>query len=131
MLIDQPFSCRAPMKKMNDKRRHDRFEFQKRIHVFPVLPSKSGNIYEVQKDSFEAHSSNLSEGGLGLETAKPLNPDFLLKVNFELQSDQAMEVYGKVVWSRQNHCGIRFMYTDASLRRGIKFLAQEKTAAGR
>ncbi len=115
----------------DEKRRHGRFDFQKRVQVFPVLPSKSGNIYEVQKDSFEARSSDVSEGGLGLETPKPLNPDFLLKVNFEVQDRQTVEVYGKVVWSEPNHCGIRFMYTDTSLRRGIKSLAQGKTAASR
>ncbi len=119
------------MAKIDEKRRHNRFEFQKRVRVFPVLPSKSGNIYEVQKDSFEALSANVSEGGLGLETPKPLDPNFLLKVNFEVKDHQTVEVFGKVIWSQPNHCGIRFMYADGSLRRGIKSLAQGKTAAGR
>lgn len=114
------------MNKVDEKRRHDRYEFQKTVRVYPVLPSQSGNIYEVQKESFEARTSDLSEGGLGLETRKPLDPHFLLKMNFEVENSQAVEVYGKVIWSTPNRCGVRFMYADSSLRRSIRSIPQKK-----
>lgn len=114
------------MKMTEEKRRYQRIDFQKPVQVFPVLPSQSGNIFEVQKESIEARASDVSEGGLGLETSQPLNPDFLVKMNFEVAGNQAVEVYGKIVWSRSNRCGIRFIYLDASLRKGVRSMAQKK-----
>lgn len=110
------------MTSTNEKRRHNRVEFQKRVRIFPVLPSKSGNIYEVQTESFEARASDVSEGGVGLEMSRSLNPDFLVKMNFEVQNNQPVEVYGKIVWSQSNRCGVRFMHMDSSLRKGLRSL---------
>ena len=111
------------MKAANDKRQFNRFEFQKPIRVFPVLPSKSGNIYEVQKESFEVRASDVSEGGVGFATNHPMNPDFLVKMNFEVGEDQPVEVYGKIVWSQSNRCGVRFMHMDSSLRKIVRSLS--------
>jgi hypothetical protein len=111
------------MKMVEEKRRYNRFGFQKSVQVYPVLPSISGNIFEVQKESIEARASNVSEGGLALETSRPLNPDNLVKMNFEVADHQPVEVYGKIIWSRSNRCGVRFMYLDASLRKGVRSLA--------
>lgn len=111
------------MSKTSEKRIYNRIDFQKPVRIFPVLPSKSGNIYEVQKDSFEAQASDVSEGGLGLKVTKPLSPEFLVKMNFELTENQPVEVYGKIIWSQSNRCGIRFMHTDASLRKSLRALA--------
>jgi len=107
----------------NEKRRFNRVEFQKPIRVFPVLPSKSGNIYEVQKESFEVHASDVSEGGVGFETTRPMNPDFLVKMNFEAVENQPVEVYGKIVWTQSNRCGVRFMHMDSSLRKLVRSLS--------
>lgn len=106
-----------------EKRIHNRIGLQKTVRIFAVLPSKSGNIYEVQKESFEARTSDVSEGGLGLETARPLSPDGLLKINFKLEEDQPVEVYGKVVWSQPNRCGVRFVHTDVSLLKSLRALS--------
>ncbi len=113
------------MIKSSDKRRFNRFAFQKSIHVFPVLPSKSGNIYEVQKSSIEVKASDISEGGLRLEFHPGLDPKFLLKLNFEVEKDERIEVYGKIIWSEKNHLGVRFMVTDSILRKGIRSIAKK------
>ena len=122
--LTSPFLRAWLMTAMEEKRRFNRFDFQNVIHVFPVLPSKSGNIFEVQKESFEASASNISEGGLKFETKKELSPNFLLKLNFELTHDQPLEVYGKVIWSKDNRFGIRFMYTDQTLRQAVRSIAR-------
>ncbi|SRR5579871_1073963 len=111
------------MNAANEKRKFNRFEFQKPIRVFPVLPSKSGNIYEVQKESFEVRASDVSEGGVGFETNRNMNPDWLLKMNFEVEANEPVEVYGKIVWSRSNRCGVRFMHMDSSLRKIVRSLS--------
>ena len=108
------------MSKTSEKRIHNRIDFNKPVQVFPVLPSKSGNIYEVQKESFEAQASDVSEGGLGLKVSKPMNPEFLVKMNFELTDKQPIEVYGKIIWSQSDRCGIRFMHTDTAFRKMLR-----------
>jgi|SRR5581483_5372893 len=113
------------MNESSDKRKFSRYGFQKQVKVFPVLPSKSGNIYEVQKNPLEVRSANISEGGVRLETDQALDPAFLLKLNFELEKDQLIEVYGQVIWSSKNQCGVRFMLTDSVLRKGIRAIAQK------
>ncbi|HUO58408.1 MAG TPA: PilZ domain-containing protein [bacterium] len=109
-----------------EKRKHNRFEFQKPVRVFPVLPSKSGNIYEVQTESFEVQARDISEGGLRLQSQQELNPQFLVKLNFEISKDQPVEVFGKIMWSQERHHGIRFMLVDQEMRKGIKSLARKK-----
>ena len=119
----QSISKVARMNAAVEKRHFNRVGFQKPIRVFPVLPSKSGNIYEVQNESFEVHAYDVSEGGVGFETNRPMSPDFLVKMNFELSQDQPVEVYGKIVWAQSNRCGVRFMHMDYSLRKMVRSLS--------
>ena len=114
------------MTETKEKRHFDRFDFQKKIRIFPVLPSKSGNIFEVQKESFDARASNISEGGLSFKTERDLDPQFLLKMHFEAPGDQLVEVYAKVVWAKDRHCGVRFIYTEPSLRNSVRSIAPQK-----
>lgn len=113
------------MTESSEKRRFNRFTFQEPVLVFPVLPSQSGNIYEVQRSSIEARAHDISEGGLRLEVDRPLNSNFVLKLNFAVEKSEPVEVYGKIVWSEKNHCGIRFMLADSTLRKGIRSIGRK------
>ena len=104
----------------SDKRQYHRFEFKKPVQVFPVVPSVSGNIFEVHNQSTEMHSHNISEGGLRLEAPGKIQNDSLLKINFDISKDQRIEVYGKVMWTEANHFGVRFILPDPELRQGLK-----------
>src|SRR5580704_13023884 len=115
------------MNNSSEKRRFNRFDFQKSVQVYPVLPLKSGNIYEVQKNSIEVKASDISEGGLRLETSQGLDPKFLLKLNFEVQKDERIEVYAKIMWAEKTHCGVRFMLTDSILRKSIRAIAKKNS----
>ena len=106
-----------------EKRKHGRVEFQKSVQVFPVIPSRSGHIFEVQDKSVAAWANDISEGGLRLEISHSYDPNFLLKLNFEVGEDKAVEVFGKVIWARDHHCGIRFMIVDQDMRKGIRSLS--------
>ena len=109
----------------NDKRQHERVGFQKVARVFPVLPSKSGHIYEVQKDSIWVQASNISEGGLLLETEQFSKSSLILKLNFEVAKDETVEVYGKIIWVEGGRCGVRFLFADNNLRKSIRALARK------
>lgn len=109
----------------NDKRQHDRIVFRKTVRAFPVLPSKSGHIYEVQKNSVWVQAYNISEGGLLLETEQFSKSSLILKLNFEATKDEMAEVYGKVIWVEGGRCGVRFLFADANLRKGIRALVRK------
>ena len=111
---------------LEEKRRHNRFNFQKTVKVFPVLPSKSGNIYEVQNQSLEVKAFDISEGGLRLESEGELNPNFLIKMNFELIKDRPVEVFGRIMWSSERSHGIRFMVADHEIQHGVRALSKKK-----
>jgi hypothetical protein len=105
---------------VSDKRQYNRFEFKKPVQVFPVVPSLSGNIFEVHNQSTEMLSHNISEGGLRLETTEKIQKESLLKMNFEVSEDQPIELYGKVMWTQDGHFGVRFILPDSELRQGLK-----------
>jgi len=117
------------MGSLAEKRMFSRFDFQKPIQVFPVQPSKSGNILEVENQSLKAKANDISEGGLGLATSKGLKADSILKLNFKVEKNKTVEVYGKIIWSQKRQCGVRFMLTDPSVRKGIRSIFKKKSSS--
>ena len=114
---------------VSEKRRFRRYDFKKTVKVFPVVPSISGNIYEVHTQSMEMLSRDISEGGLKLEASGKIESDSLLKLNFEVVDNQPVEIYGKVIWTQDNHLGIRFMMPDPVLRKGIRSMRKKNKSA--
>ena len=114
------------MAALQEKRRFNRVEFQKSVRVFPVLPSKSGNIYEVQNEGLQVKAVDISEGGLRLETNEELNENFLIKMHFEFVKDKPVEVFGRIMWSSEGRHGIRFMIADQEIQHGIRALSKKK-----
>ena len=114
------------MPRVAEKREFNRFEFQKPVQVFPVLPSKSGNILEVDNRSLKGKVQNISEGGLRLAAPEGFPANSILKLNFEVEKDRAVEVYGKIMWSEKKTCGVRFVLTDPKIRQGIRAIGKKK-----
>ncbi len=113
------------MVEMKENREYSRVSFQKVVRVFPVLPSKSGNIYEVQKNSTWVQADNISEGGLLLGTEQFSKSALILKLNFEVEKDVMVEVYGKIIWVEGGRSGVRFLFADNNLRKAIRVLARQ------
>ncbi|HVZ81358.1 MAG TPA: PilZ domain-containing protein [bacterium] len=113
------------MEAAKDKRQYQRVGFRRTVRVFPVLPSKSGNIYEVQKDSIWVQADNISEGGLLLATEQFSKSSLILKLNFEVGLDRMVEVYGKVIWVEGGRCGVRFLFADNELRKAVRGIARK------
>lgn len=113
------------MVEMKEKREHLRVGFQKVVRVFPVLPSRSGNIYEVQKNSVWVQADNISEGGLLLGTEQFPKSSIILKLNFEVEKNVMVEVYGKIIWAEGGWSGVRFLFADNNLRKAVRALARQ------
>jgi hypothetical protein len=110
-----------------EKRKFNRYEFQKPVLVFPVLPSKSGNILEVEDHSLKSQASDISEGGLRLATSNGFKTDSILKLNFKVEKNQPVEVYGKIIWKQKEQCGVRFVLVDPQIRKGIRAIGKKKS----
>lgn len=113
------------MENLPEKRRFERFIFQKPVRVYQVLPSKSGNIYEVQDQVIPAQSHNISESGLKLETTKPFGVGSILKLSFEVEKDDNVEIYAKIIWVQKTHCGVHFMAPDTSIQKTVRNLSHK------
>jgi len=114
-----------------EKREFDRFEFQRSVLVYPVSPSKSGHILEVESQSLKAKVDNISEGGLKLVAPKRFPENSILKLNFKVEKDRSVEVYGKIMWSEKKNCGVRFVLADPQVRQGIRAIGQKKKVAAK
>lgn len=88
---------------------------RRRYYRHPVLISATleyGNKVE------EVHLTNISEGGMALETASPLQPGQLVKWKFELpQTKISLEGKGEVSWTdNSGHAGIRFVHVPLTYK---------------
>ncbi len=109
-----------------DQRRHSRHKTKKNLQIFPVLPSKSGNIYEVQNKPLPASTVDISEGGAGLEiSARSLTPQSLLKLTFKTPFHEEIEVYAKIIWSDKSRMGVHFILSDQAVLKAIKEIKEE------
>ena len=103
-----------------ENRKFVRFNFQKSILLFPVVYSKSGNIYEIQVEPIRVWANNIGEGGLRLEGTPKINTKLPVKLCFEFVKDQPVEVYGRIAWTLDHHCGIRFLGPDEDLNAALR-----------
>ena len=62
-----------------------------------------------RSDAESCWSQNISKGGMRLETKKPYRTNTILKLNFQFMEKKAVDVFAKVVWFRENRCGLKFM----------------------
>ena len=124
ILREYRFQRTWKMAAVSEKRRRERFEVKKPVRVFTVVPSKSGNIFEVDAKHQPGIAHNISESGLKLEVQRPFKSEAILKLNIELEKDQTIEVYAKIVWAKKTHCGVSFVLPDEWAIKAIQDLAK-------
>ena len=103
-----------------ERRKYPRAKFQENVTVHKVIESKSGNVFEVQGQSINAKAKDVSEGGMQLEIGKSGPAGNILKLNFQIQKNEPLDVYTKIAWEADGHCGLQFIVVDEEIRRQIK-----------
>jgi hypothetical protein len=111
------------MNKVTEKRESKRFKFRKLLRVSAVIPSKSGNIFEVHPHSFEIFSHDISEGGLRIDNMKQISANGLFKVQVELAKNNVIETFGKVTWIDRYQCGLNFLMSGQDFKKSVRQLA--------
>lgn len=70
--------------------------------------------------------TDLSEGGLGVETSEPLEPMTLVSLRLELpHAAVPVDVLGRVMWKKQGAMGIRFETSDSRVFDTLERLRQD------
>jgi hypothetical protein len=111
------------MNKVMEKREFKRFKFRKLLRVTEIVPSKSGNIFEVHPQFFEIFSHDISEGGLRIDNMKKLNANSFFKVHVELAKNNVVETFGKVTWIDRYQCGLNFLMLGQDFKKSVRQLA--------
>ena len=69
---------------------------------------------------------DICEGGIGVDTATPLKQDLLIPMSLEVPThEKPLDVLGRVVWTRHDSMGIRFVDPDPELYRAMARLRRE------
>ena len=92
-----------------------RLRYHRHSLDIPILLNSTG------KSHVEAHVTNLSQGGLGIQTAGSL-PAGPVRLNFSLPgTDLSVKAMGKVAWTdRQGNAGIRFVQISRRAKRDLQ-----------
>ncbi len=113
-------------KAAEERRKQPRVKFAKPVQIYPVVESQSGNIFEVQKDFLTVKAVDLSEGGIRLELGIPKPPGHILKLNFDIQKDRSVTVYGKLCWSTGKFAGCKFIALEKETLQQIQDFVEKQ-----
>ena len=103
-----------------ERRKFPRAKFNEEVTIHKVTESKSGNVFEVQGQSINAKAKDVSEGGIRVELEKSGSAGNILKLNFQIQKNQPLDVYTKIAWEADGYCGLQFIVVDEEIRKQIK-----------
>ena len=102
-----------------DKRQTQRVGFTSDVSAFPVVPSKSGNIFEVYPQQHMYSAVDISRGGIRLSTSTPFPQDTILKLKVEILKKHPLDIFARVVWSNNRHTGLKFIVLHEDVQRHI------------
>lgn len=88
-----------------EKRKFTRVAFQRELEIFPVFPSYSEDFSDLP---LTGQSQDISGGGIAFKANPLLKIGSFLKLRFELEKDQRVEAFGKIVWAKDNFFGFSF-----------------------
>lgn len=71
------------------------------------------------------YASDLSEGGVRIETDTPLPSMSLVAMHLELPRGESVDVIGRVMWTTNNSMGVRFEQRDPLLLETVDRLRRE------
>lgn len=88
-----------------EKRQFARISFKKDVEIFPVFPSYAEDFPDLP---LSGQSQDISGGGIAFKAEKPLKVGSFLKLRFEMEKDQMVEAFGKIVWAKESFFGLSF-----------------------
>jgi len=110
------------LSEMSERRKHRRAVYSHPLRVQTVLPSKIGNVYDVNSQTISAISCDISEGGFGIDLNTVFKAGAILKITFKvgIHDENESEAYVRVVWTRRDKHGLQFLMLEDSTLRKIR-----------
>ncbi len=96
---------------LTDKRVHKRCKFERRVEVWHQDSTTSARPKGVHRPEV-CRSRDISQGGIKIETAKPIPLSTVVKLDFQMFEEKPVQVFAKVVWTAERCCGLQFMTFD-------------------
>ncbi len=90
-----------------EKRWSPRNKFFRKVEVVPHNAPFARLVSDDKPKTF--WSQDISKGGMSLQTNQSLPASAVVKLNFQYLEKKPMNVFAKVVWTRANECGLKFM----------------------
>lgn len=108
------------MSSFTEQRKFKRWDRRESVEVFPIFPSYGTPLAETHRTFFQGQLRDLSEAGLGLTLETHLLAGSVMKFNFDLRDTRSVEIYGTVVWSKDEDLGVRFISLTGLPQRVIR-----------
>lgn len=93
------------MNSKTEKRRFARVSFNTDAEIYPVFPSYADDFPDLP---LTGQARDISGGGIAFKAEQSLKVGSFLKLRFEMEKNQMVEAFGKVVWAEKAFCGISF-----------------------
>ncbi|HTA77078.1 MAG TPA: PilZ domain-containing protein [bacterium] len=103
-----------------EKRRHTRKKFEKPIHIYQITGSIANKAFFISGTPIVGRSKDLSVDGMQLQLPHNETLSKTLKLSFELERNQFLEVYSKQVWKDDHLCGLQFIIWNDGLRQHLQ-----------
>jgi hypothetical protein len=103
-----------------EKRQHIRKPFEKSIQIYQITGSIAHKAFVISGTPILGKTKDLSVDGIQLQLPQDEPLSQTLKLTFELERNQFLEIYSKQVWNKQSLCGLQFIIWNDGLRQQIQ-----------
>ena len=103
-----------------EKRQHARKTFEKTIHIHQITGSISNKAFVISGTPILGKAKDLSVDGMRLELPHDEPLSKTLKLSFELEKNEFLEIYSKQIWKKDFFCGLQFIIWNDSLRQQLR-----------
>ncbi len=94
---------------MMEQRKTGRVLVGRTVESYPVFPSYQAFLADSGKIYLAGFLQDIGRGGLGLSMKMHLLAGSVLKFRFQSSGNRQVEVFGKIVWSKLNRAGAKFL----------------------
>ena len=106
--------------KENESRHYPRIDFVTEVVIQEMVESE-GNAFVIKETTVLGKALDISEGGMRMEISDTAALSQILKLNFYMEKNDLVEVYGKRVWQKGNIYGLEFIPATSAEGKKVHF----------
>ena len=108
-----------------EKRRYTRKTFENQVAIHQITGSIANKAFFISGKPILGRARDISADGIQLHLPQDESLSHTLRLSFELEKSEPLEIYSKQVWKRDTYCGLQFIIWNANLRKQLEdFLAR-------